>query len=48
MIVKVEWLDHNRTYSIGLMKFLKLLGHDEDEAKVKKVVKKLLEQNEMD
>lgn len=48
MIVKVEWKEHNRTYSIGIKKFLKLLGHDVDEAKIKRVVKKLLQQNEMD
>lgn len=48
MIVKVEWIEHNRTYSIGVVKFLKMLGHDVDEAKIKRVVKKLLEQNEME
>lgn len=48
MIVKVEWKHHNRTYSIGITKFLKALGHDVDEAKIKATIKKLLAQNEMD
>lgn len=47
MIVKVEWNEHNRTYSIGIMRFLKLLGYDVDESEIKQVVKKLLEQQEM-
>lgn len=47
MIVKVEWIEHNRTYSIGITRFLKLLGYDVDEKTIKQVVKKLLEQQEM-
>lgn len=47
MIVKVEWLEHNRTYSIGIMRFLELLGYDVDEKTIKRVVKQLLEQQEM-
>lgn len=47
MIVKVEWIQHNRTYSIGIARFLELLGYDVDEQQIKQVVKQLLEQQEM-
>lgn len=38
MIVKVEWKQHNRNYSIGITQFLSLLGYDVDEATIKKVI----------
>lgn len=38
MIVKVEWTEHNRKYSIGIIQFLKLLGYEVDEATIKKVI----------
>ncbi len=47
MIVKVEWIEHNRVYSMGIVRFLKLLGYDVDDKKIKQVVKQLLEQQEM-
>ncbi len=47
MIVKVEWNMHNRIYSIGIVRFLKLLGYDVDDEQIKQVVKQLLEQQEM-
>jgi len=45
MIVKVEWKEHNRTYSIGIIKFLKLLGYDENETTIKKAVKEYISKN---
>jgi len=45
MIVKVEWTEHNRTYSIGIIQFLKLLGYDVDEKTIKEAVYKYLSKN---
>jgi hypothetical protein len=42
MIVKVEWNDHNRSYSIGIIQFLKMLGYDVDEATIKKAIQDYL------
>ena len=42
MIVKIEFKEHNRNYSIGIMPFLKMLGYDEDEKHIKKVIKEYL------
>lgn len=42
MIVKVEWTEHNRKYSIGILQFLKMLGYDVDEATIKKAIYKYL------
>ena len=42
MIVKVEWKAHNRTYSIGIIPFLKMLGYDVDEKTINKIVKEYL------
>lgn len=47
MVVKVEWIQHNRTYSIGITRFLELLGYDVDDERIKQVVRTLLEQQEM-
>lgn len=42
MIVKVEWTEHNRTYSIGIIQFLKALGYDVDAATIKKAIQEYL------
>lgn len=42
MVVKVEWTEHNRKYSIGIMQFLTMLGYEVDEATVKQAVYKYL------
>jgi len=46
MVVKVEWTSHNRTYSIGITKFLNMLGYDVDEQTIKKAIYKYLSTNE--
>ena len=46
MIVKVEWHDHDRTYSIGIVKFLKMLGYDVNEKTIKKIVKGYIAKHE--
>jgi hypothetical protein len=46
MIVKVEWTEHNRTYSIGIVQFLKALGYDVDEKTIKEVIYRYLSTNE--
>jgi ribosomal protein L12E/L44/L45/RPP1/RPP2 len=47
MIVIVKWKEHNREYEIGIQRFLKTMGIDVDDAKIKTTIKHLLEQQEM-
>lgn len=42
MIVRVEWKDHDRTYTIGIRKFLEALDIDKSEADIKNAVKRIL------
>lgn len=46
MIVKVEWKEHNRSYTIGIKRFLHELGIDVNDEKLIATTKKLLEQEE--
>lgn len=45
MIVKVEWKEHDRTYTIGVRKFLKALDVEKSEADIKNAVKRILNGN---
>jgi len=46
MIVKVEWTEHERRYTIGIKRFLKELGIDVNDEQIKTATKHLLEQEE--
>ena len=48
MNLVVRWQDHNREYSYPLIKFFDLADIEMTEEEAKQIVKKLLEQNEMD
>jgi len=48
MIVKVEWTEHNRKYTIGIKQFLKELGLDIPDEQIQKTIIKLLNQNELE
>ena len=47
MIVKVEFEDHDRVYTIGIQSFLKKLKIDVKDEQIVRTIKKLLEQEEM-
>lgn len=47
MIVLVKWQEHDRSYTIGISRFLKELNLNVDNAKIEQTIKKLLEQEEM-
>lgn len=47
MVVLVRWLEHERQYTIGIQKFLKELGVEVSEERIKQIIKKFLEQQEM-
>ncbi len=48
MNLVVRWQDHNREYSLPLARFFELAKINYTDAQAKQIVKKLLEQNEMD
>jgi hypothetical protein len=48
MVVKVSWQEHEREYTIGIQRLFELLELDVTDEKIKKAVRKLLEQNEME
>lgn len=45
IIVKIQWTEHNREYSIGIMHFLKELGLEATEDEILRVVKDFLTKN---
>lgn len=47
MIVRVEWQEHDRVYTIGIQEFLKRLGLDVKNETIVNTIKKLLEQEDM-
>ena len=47
MKIRVEWEEHNRTYTIGIRQFLAKMGIDVDDAKIIQTIKNLLEQEEL-
>jgi hypothetical protein len=47
MIVLVKWKNHDRVYTMGIGPFLKHLGVNVDDAKLKTTIKHLLEQQEL-
>lgn len=48
MVVKIEFLEDNRVYSIGIKRFLRLLlDYDVDDNKITTVVKELLSKDEL-
>lgn len=47
MKIIVSWSEHNRSYTIGVIPFLKALGIDVDDETLIETTKKLLEQEEL-
>ncbi len=47
MKIIVSWTEHNRSYTMGIIPFLKAMGIDVDDETIIQTTKKLLEQEEM-